>query len=287
LKEVFEDDEDLIEYVLRVLAYSLTGDWSEQLFFILWGSGANGKSTFIHIASRLAGDYGMALDPNVLLTRKFADKGPNEALAALAGVRFAYATETSDGARISPATIKALTGGEQIYAEHKYERGFNFIPVAKPWISTNHKPVIRDTSHAMWRRVRLIPFPHRFDHDKSLLPELLSELPGILAKVVAAGLNQRDSAIITPDAVLVATEAYERDMDEIGEFLGQTTITDAAESVGKTALHDRYKLWCEGSGEPLGLKAFGARMKTRGYRDDTNARPQTWTGFRFRTSAER
>ena len=33
-----------------------------------------------------------------------------------------------------------------------------FIPTHKLWMFGNHKPIITDTTHAAWRRLKLIPF---------------------------------------------------------------------------------------------------------------------------------
>jgi len=46
LNRIFCGDQELINYVQKAVGYSLTGDMSEQCLFMLWGGGANGKSTF-------------------------------------------------------------------------------------------------------------------------------------------------------------------------------------------------------------------------------------------------
>ena len=39
------NDAELMGYVCRALGYSLTGDCREEIFFVTWGEGCNGKST--------------------------------------------------------------------------------------------------------------------------------------------------------------------------------------------------------------------------------------------------
>jgi putative DNA primase/helicase len=47
LKEVFGNDSEMLGYVQRAVGYSLSGDTSEQCFFLLCGNGANAKTTFL------------------------------------------------------------------------------------------------------------------------------------------------------------------------------------------------------------------------------------------------
>ena len=57
LNQIFAEDEELIKFMQRVVGYSLTGYVSEQRLFILIGTGANGKSTFLKVLQSLTGDY--------------------------------------------------------------------------------------------------------------------------------------------------------------------------------------------------------------------------------------
>jgi phage/plasmid-associated DNA primase len=56
LFEVFDGDEELIEFLKRAVGYSLTGDSREHVLFVCHGPGCNGKTTFIETLKRLAGD---------------------------------------------------------------------------------------------------------------------------------------------------------------------------------------------------------------------------------------
>ena len=46
LEKIFADDAELIAYVRRVAGYALTGFTGEEVLFVFWGTGENGKSTF-------------------------------------------------------------------------------------------------------------------------------------------------------------------------------------------------------------------------------------------------
>lgn len=66
LKEIFNEQDDLIQYIQRLVGYSLTGDTREQCLVFLYGSGANGKSTFVETLMELFGDYGTTASQNIL-----------------------------------------------------------------------------------------------------------------------------------------------------------------------------------------------------------------------------
>jgi putative DNA primase/helicase len=82
---------------------------------------------------------------------------------------------------------KRLSGGDTISARHLYAEFFEFKPEFKLWLATNHRPTIRGTDTAIWRRIRLIPFTVTIPpacQDKRLPEKLKEELPGILAWAV-------------------------------------------------------------------------------------------------------
>lgn len=58
LMQIFNNDTQLIKFIQKACGYALSGDVSEQCLFILWGTGANGKSTFLNVLLQLFGDYG-------------------------------------------------------------------------------------------------------------------------------------------------------------------------------------------------------------------------------------
>ncbi len=56
LDRIFDEDEDVIRYVQTLTGYCLTGETTEQAFWVMYGTGANGKSTFIKTLLSLLGD---------------------------------------------------------------------------------------------------------------------------------------------------------------------------------------------------------------------------------------
>jgi putative DNA primase/helicase len=57
LARVTDNKADFISYLQRVVGYALTGSTEEQALFFLYGTGANGKSTFLSTITAAIGDY--------------------------------------------------------------------------------------------------------------------------------------------------------------------------------------------------------------------------------------
>ncbi len=106
---------NLITFLQRAVGYSLTGATSEQVLFFLYGTGANGKSTFLDIIHELLGNYASATPASTLLSKAGSDTIPND-IARFKGVCFVSAVETEDGRRLAESVLKQITGDKRISA---------------------------------------------------------------------------------------------------------------------------------------------------------------------------
>jgi putative DNA primase/helicase len=265
LDEIFDGDAELISFVHRAVGYSLSGDTSEQCLFLAYGTGSNGKGTLINTLKEILGDYGSNM-PFSTIEMHQRSAIPND-LAALVGRRLVIAAETNDGTRLNEARVKALTGCDPVTARFLHREFFTFEPVAKFWLSVNHKPVVRDDSHGFWRRIRLIPFLKTFPVNNTLKVELAAEMPGILAWAVRGCVEWQREGLNPPAAVLNATKAYERDSDALAMFLDEACVLNAGCEVGATTLFQHYKSWADGHGmterERLTATMFGRKLGER------------------------
>ena len=156
LERVTEGDDELIGFLQKAVGYSLTGLTLEQVIFMLYGVGSNGKSTLLNIILELLADYGRQTGTETLLVKR-GDQIPN-GVARLAGSRFVSAVETESGRRLAEGLVKQMTGGDRMTARFLHHEFFEFQPTFKLWLAVNHKPRITGSDHAIWRRIRLIPF---------------------------------------------------------------------------------------------------------------------------------
>lgn len=256
-------------FLQRAVGYTLTGDTREQVLFMCIGAGANGKTTTLEGCSRVLGDYGRRTDFGTFLDRD-QERVRND-LAALVGARFVSAVEVDQGRRLSEVVVKELTGGDTISARFLYGEFFEFAPQFKLWLAANHKPEVRGSDHAIWRRIRLIPFTVTIpddEQDRTLPAQLLAELPGMLAWAVRGCLEWQAQGLAEPEEVLEATLAYREEMDIIGGFIADRCAVAVSNKETAAHLFDAYVVWAQDSGEqPVTKRTFGRLLRDRGFSD--------------------
>lgn len=275
------------------VGYSAIGNAAEHVMFILYGLGANGKSTFTETLKATLGDYAHRTNTNTLVNSGQGSNGPSPDLANLKGRRFTYASESEEGQRLDEATIKSITGGGTINARHLYGKPFEFEPTHTLWLETNHKPRVKGTDPAIWRRLMLVPFTvpiPKPEQDRHLPRKLKEEASGVLNWIVRGAWEWHNSAdgLVAPRAVDEATEEYRSDMDRIGQFLGEACDTGAAYMVPMGELYQRYSNWVsadDNTEKVEGKITFGQRLESKGFtkgRANDGSGTRVWEGLRLK-----
>jgi len=270
LAEIFRSAPEIIPWFQRVLGYCLTGCTSEQAFWIWWGSGGNGKSTLLSLLLHSIfgeGDASYAWSMP-FPTAHWSSSVTEYQRAELPGRRLVAASEVKRRAPLHEDFIKSLTGGDRVNARAPYGRPFNFTPICKFLLLCNERPIIRDLTTSMWRRVRLVPFVETFTVDDTLAPMLAAEAPGVLNWLVQGCREwQRDGLREAPAVVEAATQQYREDSDPLLDFYAERCIILAGVSVGAAELFTSYRAWCDGrhlaDEDRLPQKSFNARVQER------------------------
>ncbi len=276
LQTIMQGNEGLIDFLMRGCGYALTGITSEQVLFILYGTGANGKSVFSETVSHVLGDYALTVPFSTFLIKK-GDAIPND-VAMLHGARFVSASEGEYGSRLAESLVKRLTGGDRISARYLHKEFFEFTPQFKAFLSTNHKPAVRGVDHAMWRRIHLIPFAFtvpKAERDLHLVEKLKEESSGILMWLLAGCLKWQRLGLGAPEEVLQATDSYRQEMDVLSDFIDECCIV---QGLARAPVGDLYKTYCEWAGRngedaltrrslttQLGGRGFSSIQGTGGY----------------------
>src|SRR5215211_6884115 len=276
---------ELRAFFKKLCGYALTGAVSEQLLPVLYGTGANGKSTILNALLGMLGDYGMQAAPDLLVAKKGSH--PTE-LADLFGMRFVASREVEDGSRLAESLVKQLTGGDRVKARRMRQDFWEFEPTHKVFMAVNHKPIIRGTDTAIWRRIRLIPFTETIppgEQDKKLPEKLRGELSGILAWAVEGCLEWQREGLQAPEEVRKATGQYRSEMDVTGAFLQDECEIGPNYREPFTTVYKRYEEWCEEGGERAETRRkFNARLKERGRFEARRSGPggaNEWHGLRL------
>jgi putative DNA primase/helicase len=207
LDRVTNHDTELQSFLQRWCGYCCTGFTSEHVFVFAYGTGANGKSTFINTIRGILGDYTTIADMSTFLASN-SERHPTD-LAKLRGARLVVAIETQKGRRWDETKIKALTGGDKITARFMRQDFFDFTPTFKLMISGNHKPRLTSVDEAIKRRLLLVPFTVQIpvaERDKDLADKLKAEWPAILRWMIDGCLEWQRIGLAPPKTVLDATK---------------------------------------------------------------------------------
>lgn len=266
---------DMIQFVKRLLGYSLTGDIGEQVLPIFWGGGSNGKSTLLNVVRELMGRGYAAKAPRGLLMQKHQESHPTE-LTVLFGARLVIATESKRGGRLSEDLVKDLTGDEAVSARYMKKDFFEFEPTHKLILCTNHRPRVPESDDGIWRRVLLVPFKTKFwnpakgeagpDHlcrDNNLKIKLRAEYPGILAWLVRGCREWQKYGLGAPTTVQEETAAYREEEDKVAQYLSERCeISNANWNTPLKDVYADYCRWCEETGyRHLARNDFAADLR--------------------------
>ncbi|MCK9592844.1 MAG: phage/plasmid primase, P4 family [Methanoregula sp.] len=297
-----EDKTEIISFLQRAIGYTLTGSTKEQAMFLLWGSGANGKSVLIDVIRTMMGEYGITTDSSTFVTSRGGAEGGRARgdIARLAGARMVSSSENSPDSRLDEQLIKNLTGSDKVTARFLYQEAFEFYPKFKIWWAFNHQPQIYDTTNSIWRRIKLIPFEETIPDDEQdpfLADKLKQEIPGIFNWAVE-GLKQyyETGGLGAPAAVSKATKEYREDQDILHEFIAESCeFVKENDPFGRVFdirakdLYEAYKSWNSWNGDekPMSNMKFGNLLKDRGLKKERKTDGIHYLGVRLLQAVKR
>ena len=220
-------DDELIGFLQRASGYALTGSTKEHAMFFCYGTGANGKSTFLNCIAGIAADYHRVAPTEMFMASRI-DRHPTE-MAGLQGARLVTATETEANRQWSESKIKSLTGGDPIAARYMRQDFFEYVPAFKLFVAGNNKPRLSTVDEAIRRRLHLIPFCYTVpaaERDKELPEKLKHEWPGILSWCIEGAVQWHKTGLRPPAAVRDATLEYLAAEDIIGCWIEDRCTID-------------------------------------------------------------
>jgi P4 family phage/plasmid primase-like protien len=272
LNDIMMGDQGMVDFLQRAAGYSMTGSTSEEVLFLLYGTGQNGKTKLIETLRYVMGDYQCQAQMDMFLEKHFGDGIPND-IARLEKVRLVTASESNADKVLAEAKIKMLTGGDTVSARFLRQEFFDFTPTHKIWLATNHQPTIRGTDKGIWRRLCTIPFDWECPEPKKdplLLEKLKTEASGILNWMLAGLKEWRRVGLKPPQRVQEASDQYREDQDWMGKFFNDCVefVPPSGVDVQSSILYGQYQLWARRNGfkQPATATKFGLLMKGRGYK---------------------
>lgn len=245
LDRITKKNGELIGFLQRYLGYCLTGHVHEHVFAFLYGTGANGKGTFIKTVSNILNDY-CVTSPIEMFLRSNYDRHPTE-VARLHKVRLTVAQETPEGRSWDESKIKNMTGGDVLTARFMRGDFFDFPPTHKLIIAGNHMPSLLSVDVAMRRRLLLIPFVVTIpeaERDRDLSEKLKNEHPAIVRWMIDGCLRWRETGLGAPESVRVATDQYFDEQDDVARWLEDCIDRKPRAFTSSKALFRSWQTWC-------------------------------------------
>lgn len=261
-------DQDEREYLQRVIGQSVYGSVREHLFPVLTGSGQNGKGTAYGAITNAMGDYATIINPDILMTSERGGGGPE--MMTLLGARLVIGSETEEGRQLDAATMKRLTGGDELTARRLYQEPVKWSPTHQLVYVTNHLPKVKGNDPAVWRRVRVIPFDIVVPDDKRdpELPEKLKHsADAILTWAVEGWYAYEDmGGMHEPASVVNATDTYQTESDAVKRFIQDACISGPHYHAKTRDLFHAWTSWAAADGaDPLKETPFAKELDRLGY----------------------
>lgn len=252
---VWFESEEVARYMQKVLGKMLGGRPDEEAFYLLIGDGANGKSRFLDAIADVLGGYAKALGDETVVGRKSTTSGGQRAdLVRLQGARFAYCSETGSGASFRAADLKRLSGGDTVAVRGMYAAELNeFKPMFTLFVATNFAPNMQGADGGLRRRLRLIQFPHDFEHDpvyakrriKDLAYRLKAERAGIFNWLLEGYELAEREGVEPPLSIVTATNEYADEHDLVARWFEEDCEVCEGAVVSVKDLFLRFRKWAE------------------------------------------
>jgi putative DNA primase/helicase len=284
LEEIMLGDQELIRYLLKLIAQALLGDPKEDIVVFFIGSHQNGKTTLLQLLAHIFKDFYATVSPSLLVHNKQHSGSERWEKACLEGARIAVIDELDQGCEFNCATFKQLSSAGTIKVERKYSDP-RAIPVTHSlFVSTNHMPVPTGDP-AIRRRIIIIPFDYVVpNHLKNinLANELIAESEGILLLLLQA-LQQYQKEGLEPKPAKVHLALVKHKLSDGCQMWLEEHYSKSAEAdkIALSTIHEDYKAWCNAAEQDLPEscstpRKFAARLRTLGFKVERSTNNQSF-----------
>ena len=283
-------DDDIRNFFLRFMGYSITGTMEQQCILLNVGNGANGKTVIMEaIADSLGSEYAITHESNLLIQRHGDDPHPTE-LHDLHGMRLVYMDEMPANGRFDEKKLKRLSGGGKIRARKLYHNAIQFDTTHTMVISSNHTPTILGTDIGVWRRIYLLKWqvciPEN-EQDSTLSSKLRQEGSGIINRLLE-GLEDykaRGNRLDPPLPIQEFTSNYRSDEDIVGNWLSDPDFVELGEDYtcksrdAAVSIANYYNTFNIRTAIPTG-SVLKKDLLDRGFVHERNSQSRYYKGFR-------
>ncbi|MDG2198403.1 MAG: phage/plasmid primase, P4 family, partial [SAR324 cluster bacterium] len=252
LDRVIPDKDDQLR-IQEWAGYLLYPSTKLEKILFLYGSGRNGKSTFIETITAL-------VDPNEISHVEPQNLAREYDIAALQHKRINVVADITTDKQTS-GVFKQLVSRERLQARNPYRPSFSFTPCVKLLFSSNFLPQTHDRSEGFYRRWDILKFDKQLKEsevDLDLKTKLRVELPGISLWTLTGlkRLKENDWRMTAAPGFNDGIESLKQYTDVFKDFLDthyQISENIKNDLTGQPyvkweGLYRKYKYFCEENG---------------------------------------
>ena len=277
IDDIMSHDPEKVKFLQRALGYSILGVNREECMFLMYGKlTRNGKGTLIGAISKaLSAKYCDNIDTGLICVDKKGRSNdfnsPQPALRKVVGTRIVTMSETDRDVMLSSASMKAITGRDELTTRGLHESSITFVPQFTMWLATNHLPIVNDDTVFKSDRIWVIEFNEYFGDKREDLKSIFQDpanQPTILRWLVDGCKDYLENGLNPPECVRNATNHYREMYDRIGNFIKECCVVDSNEKILRGSLNSAYERWCRKSENrytPIGTSKFYNEMTIRGF----------------------
>ena len=276
---MLEGDAERVAIIQELYGYVLTPGNSMHKFFLLEGSGANGKSVVLQVLEGLVGKENTSAVPLGLFGHRFQ-------LWPTVNKLLNLAPEADKNDRPDAGILKQFVGGDSLTIDRKGVAQITVRATAKLVVAANSRPKFLDSSEGLWRRLVAIPFRvviPEGEQDKHLVSKLLHELPGIFNWALI-GLQRLQARGVFTESELVrqAVATYKLESNPARLFLRDYGLEAAADTefVVFPELYTSYVQWCIANGHKNIRPSTEFGKEVTAVSPDSETRQRTVRGVR-------
>jgi P4 family phage/plasmid primase-like protien len=258
-------------HFMKVISSLLFGRNEEEKFYILTGSGGNGKSKLMELIRNAMGDYHKPFNIALLQKRRGEASGPNPALHKLRTCRVAEAGEPDKDSNFNTGMLKEWSGNDKVSSRTHHGEEEEWSPMFKLFLLCNDMPPLDSIDDGLIRRIEVIEFisrfvskktdskdPYQFLRNDKLASKFEKWGPHFLSYMVyyyfTYYLQEKSTP---PNCVVSATKAYEKANDKIKQFMSENFKQDRGKILELKDIAVSFRKWF------ISEMGFGTKVPTK------------------------
>jgi putative DNA primase/helicase len=275
-----EDPPAMVRHWNEFFGYAIQPKRDIASFWMLIGSGHNGKTSLSQLLMRLLG-------PSSVASAKVGTLDGQFGLSPLLGKLVMIDDDVDSYTKLPDGTLKQISESKDVSVEFKGQTPFQAKLTVVPVLLCNNLPMTGDVSEGIRRRARVIKFSRHFsdeERDGTLVDRITAgEMSGVLNRALAGlqRLRQRGNFLVPAEceeaanAWIVAANPLKGFIDECIEEGGPNLLI--------TKFYATFEIWAKENGvkHMVTRNKMKATLESMNYQTSQTHSLATWTGHRF------